>query len=346
MFHKNLKYYRLKNNLSKKELASLVNITPMAITYYETGKRHPNMEMIQSLAKALNVQVSDFLSKRDENLKFVHGEFRKNNQLTMTMQEFIRESIEEYINRFYMIIDILGGDILPNAPLIHQIKICNNVETNALDMRKYLGIAEFGPVGNLIELLENKGIIVYVCDIDNDAFSGMNGMINDRPYIIVNGRMSAERMRSTIAHELAHLLFKWPQDMESKELESQVTAIAGAFLFPIVDAMRELGIRRTRITGDMKYICKEYGISMYLLVKRASLCHIINDSVAKKFYIKASQNGWRKNEPTRIEKEHPMLFSQLVFRAVCENEISIQKGAELLQISYNEVEERCFGDEV
>lgn len=37
MFSKNLKYYRLKKNMSKKELASLVQVTPMAISYYENG---------------------------------------------------------------------------------------------------------------------------------------------------------------------------------------------------------------------------------------------------------------------------------------------------------------------
>ncbi|MCC8060955.1 MAG: helix-turn-helix domain-containing protein, partial [Clostridiales bacterium] len=35
MFHKNLKFYRLKKNMTKKELASLVGVSPMSITYYE-----------------------------------------------------------------------------------------------------------------------------------------------------------------------------------------------------------------------------------------------------------------------------------------------------------------------
>ena len=41
-----------------------------------------------------------------------------------------------------------------------------------------------------------------------------------------------------------------------------------------------------------------------------------------------------------------MLFSQLVFRAVCENEISVQKGAELLKMPYAYVAEQCFDEEV
>lgn len=37
-----------------------------------------------------------------------------------------------------------------------------------------------------------------------------------------------------------------------------------------------------------------------------------------------------------------MLFSQLVFRAVSENEISVQKGAELLKQPYDFVANQCF----
>ena len=53
MFSKNLKYYRLKNNLTKAALASKVGVTPMAITNYENGDRRPDMPTIKALAKAL-----------------------------------------------------------------------------------------------------------------------------------------------------------------------------------------------------------------------------------------------------------------------------------------------------
>lgn len=42
MFNKNLKYYQFKEKHVKKELASLIGVTPMAITYYESGERKPN----------------------------------------------------------------------------------------------------------------------------------------------------------------------------------------------------------------------------------------------------------------------------------------------------------------
>lgn len=182
-------------------------------------------------------------------------------------------------------------------------------------------------------------------NIEDDKFSGMKGFLNDRPYIVINMELSPEQNRSTIAHELAHLVFIWPEEMEDQDIEDRATAISGAFLFPKSDVERELGIHRTVVSKDMVYVAKEYGVSMFLLVKRAQVLGIISESVAKDFYIAASQVGWRKNEPSRVEKELPTFFEQLVFRAINENEISVQKGAELLNMPFDEVTSRCCPNE-
>jgi len=80
---------------------------------------------------------------------------------------------------------------------------------------------------------------------------------------------------------------------------------------------------------------------MFLLVKRAQLLGIISASAAEDFYINASKAGWRKNEPVRIDKEYPTLLEQLVYRAINENEISMQRGAELLKIPFDKIVAYC-----
>ena len=104
MFSKNLKYYRLKNNLTKAALASKVGVTPMAITNYENGDRRPDMPTIKALAKALGVNIADFLAVRNLNLIFSHDEFRKNNKLSKGQQEYVQESVEEYFNCLHLCI--------------------------------------------------------------------------------------------------------------------------------------------------------------------------------------------------------------------------------------------------
>lgn len=346
MFGKNLKYYRLKNNMSMKELADLVQISPMAISYYEKEERRPDMQTIKALAKALQVKVTDFLANREESLVFCHGEFRKNSKLTAKQQEFVREEVEEYFGRFYQTVYILGGEVLPMHPELHALELSDSVEENATRMRARLELSKDGPIGGLIEILENKGILVYLCDIQSDDFSGMNGTVNGRPYIIINKNMNSQRIRSTVAHEMAHLMFQWPDNMSDKDIENMANAISGAFLFPTSDMKRELGVRRSAITNDMIGVCKEYGISMYMLVMRANKSGIINDYVAKNFYINANKAGWRKNEPARAKVEETRLFSQLVYRAVTEKEISVQKGAELLRSSFEDVMNNCSAMEV
>jgi len=341
MFSKNLKFYRLRNSMTKKELAEKVDISPMAVTHYEKGDRRPDMELLKKMAEVLGIRVSDFLVVRNERLVFCHGEFRRNTRLNDTQQDYVRESVEEYFNRFMNIVEILGGEILPDAPACGTLQLTNDFEKDALVLRKHLGLAADGPIADMVEMLENKGILVYFCEIDNDDFSGINGFVNDRPYIVVNSNMTPERNRSTIAHELAHLMFAWPENHDDKKVEELATAISGAFLFPKPDAFRELGLRRRCVSKDMCYVALEYGISMFLLVKRSKMLGIITDSAARSFYIKASQEGWRKNEPVRIKEETPVLFEQLVYRAINEEEISIQKGAELLNTSYDDVYSRC-----
>lgn len=346
MFSKNLTYYRLQNGMTKKELAKKIHVTPMAISNYENGSRKPNMEILKALAAVLNVKVSDFLTIRNQNIEFRHAEFRKNSTLTKCQQDYVQESVEEYFGRFMMVVELLGSTVLPKFPECYSIPMSDDDEENANKLREHLGFALDGPIEDLIGKLENKGILIYLMDIENTKFSGRNGFVNERPYIVLNSKMNAERNRSTLVHELAHLMFKWPDGLADSDIEKKATAISGAFLFPKSDAIRELGSYRKCVSKDMINIAIEYGISMMLLVKRGEICGIFSQRIARDFYINASKCGWRTNEPSHIEQEIPTLFQQLVFRAVNENEISFQKGSELLKMPYSQVVKHCcFDDE-
>ena len=342
MFSKNLKYYRLMKSLSKKELANKVDVTPMAISNYESGNRKPEMDILKKIAEVLEVRIADFLVVRNESIKFCHNEFRKGAALSKEKQELVYESVEEYFSRFMDSVEILGGDVLPNVPQCYTLEITGDAEKDALALRKHLNFAVDGPIDDLIGKLENKGFLIFLHEIEDDKFSGINGFVNDRPYIMLNKNMTAERNRSTLVHELAHLMFNWKAaNLNAKEIENYATAIGGAFLFPKVDVVRELGIRRRVVSKDMLMVAVEYGISMMMLVKRAEICNVISESAARSFYFLAAQHGWRKNEPSRIEVEKPLLFEQLVYRAINEDEISIQRGAELLKIPYAQVASKC-----
>lgn len=341
MFSKNLRYYRLKKNMTKSALAKACGVSSMAITNYEKGVRNPDMDTINKLALALDVKIADFLQVRNSSLTFEHKSFRKNYNLSESTKEYIRESVEEYFSRFFNAVECLGGDPLPEPINCHSLKPSGNLADDAKRLRSALGLPVVGPIMGLKAVLENKGILLLEIDVESTKFSGMNGIVNDYPYIVVNRDMTEERIRSTIAHELVHVMFDIPDD---KDEEEYATKISGAFLISKEDLEREIGIRRKAITNDFTFICKEYGVSMLLLTLRAKQAGIISEYVYKDFIIKASKAGWRKNEPRRVDHEELTLFKQLVYRAIAEDSITIQKGAELLHESYNDVENYSKGE--
>ena len=340
MFEKNLKFFRLKKKMTKMDLAKKCGLSQMAITNYENGTRRPDIEVIERLAKALDVYVVDFLTSHNQNLVFQHGDFRKKSTLSKSEQDFVRASVEEYFNRFFVAVDSVGGEPIVKAPACNTLPITKDFERDALALRGHLGFGLDGPIEDLIRRLEHKGILVMSVKIDNEKFSGMNGFVNDMPYIVINEDMNAMRKRTTVVHELAHLMFNWK--VFKGDEEKYATAIAGAFLIPHEDLLQRLGLRKSHITKDLKLVCKEYGVSLYLLVTRAKQVGIISESLAKDFYINANKMGLNKNEPNWSGfEETPELFKQLIYRAVNEEGLSVQKGAELLQVSVSEVNDNC-----
>lgn len=341
MFSKNLKHYRLKKQMTKKDLAAACGISSMAISNYESGKRKPDMEIISKLAQALGIYVVDFLASRNDRLSFVHNEFRKHSALSKSKQEYIKDSIEEYFSRFFDAVECLGGDPLPEPLQCRSHIITGDHEKDAVILRRCIGLQEDGPIDELVAVLEDKGVLVLELDVGSDRFFGINGFVDRYPYIVINKNMKPERKRTTILHELAHLIFDWDGVSEDAR-ERWATAIAGAALISRRDIIRELGMRRSAITKDMTLVCQEYGISMYLLVKRAALADIISDHLERDFYIKANKADWKNAEPRRVRNiEEPLLFKQLVYRAINEEGVSVQRGAELLRVSTSEIEQYC-----
>ena len=152
--------------------------------------------------------------------------------------------------------------------------------------------------------------------------------------------MPAERQRFTLIHELAHLVFTFGEDQDE---ERMVDGIAGAFLLPEVDIRRELGPRRSDIRGDLRYIQREYSISMSSIVVRARQTGIITQEVFDITMRWMSARGLRTDEQSGIEPEETHLLAQLISRAVAEDEIGISKAAELLGVSLPEARRLCYG---
>jgi hypothetical protein len=80
-------------------------------------------------------------------------------------------------------------------------------------------------------------------------------------------------------------------------------------------------------------------------VHRAQDLQIISDSFAVKIFTSFRQHGMHKKELGKpLSVEAPKRFERLVIQAVEEGLISDSRGAELLDLSVNELRQRIKGD--
>ncbi len=78
-FKENLRYLRVSNGETQRELAAKMGDSQAGVANYELGEREPSLEVVIQIAKHYNVTIDDLLNKRmhaegtylDENLCFL-----------------------------------------------------------------------------------------------------------------------------------------------------------------------------------------------------------------------------------------------------------------------------------
>ena len=242
MLERVIKYFRLKSRKNRRELAMAAGLSEYVIKNYENGKRLPVLSEIRNIASALNVNLSWLMSSYN-HYEYQHGEFCKHSHLNKHSREYIRLSVKDYLDRFLTVADILGNDVMRKVPEVHSILPSGDVESDASKLRDVLGLALTGTIANLVSSLEDKGILIYLLEYKDDKFLGINGLVSNRPYVVLNSIATPECQRSSLARELVHIFFSLPED-DNSEWEKYMMAISGAFLFPTSYVFYELGNKR------------------------------------------------------------------------------------------------------
>jgi transcriptional regulator with XRE-family HTH domain len=339
MIGKNIKYYRLMRGMSQEALAQQIGLNKMAVSNYEMGKRTPDLATIRKIADALQVTIGKLTVNYSKELVIKHGAFRKHSRITKAAQELILGYMDRYLARLFDVVSFFGDAALAPSPQIEPVSAAD-YESAGQHLRQILELPASGPIGNITDILENKGYIICPVSIKERQFSGNSGTVNGRPYIAVNTTMPAERQRFTLIHELAHLVFTFS---DGQDEERMVDGISGAFLLPESDVIRKLGPKRSDIRGELRYIQYEYNVSMASVVMRAYQTGVIGKSTCESTQKWMSAQGYRKDEKSGIQPEESHLLERLTMRAVAEEEITVSKAAELLERSVTEVRELCYG---
>jgi Zn-dependent peptidase ImmA (M78 family) len=333
-FAERLKSARLMNGLSLQGLADKIEnlITKQSLSKYELGHVVPDSEMIGILANALGVRPDYFHA--NTVIEFGEIEFRKLKNYPSKEKTRIVEIAKEELNRYFELEEILGIETKFYNPIgDFPIRNQEDIENAAESLRENWGLGR-DAISNVIELLEDNHVKVIELE-SSEAFDGFSTWVNgkDIPLIVLNNvkfKEKLDRKRFTALHELAHLLLDVNHYPE-KEKEKFCHAFAAAMLIPKETLIKELGGKRSKLSfNELSAMKQQYGISMQALVYRAKDLQLISDNYLKQFYIVFNQLGYRISEPAAYEGvEHSNRFSQLLFRALAEDFITISKAASL-----------------
>ncbi len=303
--------------LQKKELAERLNLSPSAITQFETGKVRPNKETLARISLALGIPLEFFKSSK-YNLKTIPTDmchFRSLRSATQIERRKVLSAgtiLIELIAFLEQYVEFPQEDV-SSVVVNKSINNIEEIENFAVSLRSKWGRG-LGPIKNMIDLVENHGVLVFRIPNHSTRLDAFSLWFEGRPCIFLSSEKdSASRIRFDIAHELGHLLMHADISPGNKELERQANAFASAFLLPyesfILECPRKINWSNWEPFYDLK---RRWKVSLAALIRRAKDVSCISEAMYHRAYIYLSKNNMRKSEKFEPPMEYPNLIPKAI----------------------------------
>ena len=324
-----LRQARLASGLSLEQLAGRLRhpVTKQALSKFEANRAKPAMTTLADLGDALGVGAAWLMSPPEVQVNWVG--YRKHSSLAKGKQNSITALATRRIEGELRLRTLFGISAAVTVPAGIEAESLQGAEDAAQHVRAAWGLGN-GPIGGLVETLEEHGAIVLAWD-ETEKFDGLSGWANsDTPVVVVNASRPPDRIRFDAAHELGHLVV----DCSDPEADQEALAhrFAASFLVPPAAAVYELGERRSDLSlPELGLLKQRWGLSVQGWVRRAFDCRIIGQATYRNLNIRIRARGWHREEPfSYTGMEQPLLFRRLLWRALDEGVVSRREAREML----------------
>lgn len=211
-------------------------------------------------------------------------------------------------------------------------------ELAAAYLRARWGIGE-RPIGNMINLLEAKGVRVFSLTEESRHLDAYSFWRNDKPYVFLNTMKTAERSRFDAAHELGHLVMHRHSGSTHPNAETEANAFASAFLMPPADLKAE--VRRVNSLADIIAAKKRYGVSASALAYALHKLGRISDWHFRGYNIELGKDG-RDVEPEGMQRETSQVWTKIL-TDLWRQGLPLSRIAESLNVPEKELSGLLFG---
>lgn len=330
-----LELARKRRRYTARILAERAQIAPVTLSRIVNGKQMPDEQTIKQLVKELGFPRQFFFEDEIDPIDASAASFRS--LKSMTARE--RDAAVAAGSLAYLMIDWVKAEFnLPATDLLdlgHE----HDPASAARSLRQYWSIGE-KPIGNMIKLLETKGVRVFSLSENTKKVDAFSCWRNDEPYIFLNTFKTAERSRFDAAHELGHfVLHKHGGPKQGRNAEFEANTFASSFLMPHADVLARLPY--VTCLDDIVKAKKRWGVSAMALVYRLHKMEIITDWQYRTFCIQINRK-YGNQEPDGLSQERSSVW-QMVLRELWKNGISRNHIAAQLNLPHDEMENLLFG---
>ncbi len=307
-----LRLARRLRGITQKDLARRVEVTPAAVSQYESGVHSPTAEMVERLAVVLKCLPEFFfrpLGIDDDVPAFFRSLRRapKGEQDRARSFAIVLGEVTDLLDVDVELPPIRVPDLGLGADAADE-----EVEAAAAHVREAWAV-EAGPIAHVLRLLEAHGVVVVAVhefDARLDAFSLWVG---HRPVVVLcSDKGVPKRRRFDAAHELGHLVLHNRGRAGDAVLERQAHRFASALLMPAGEIEDWLP-RRPNQVEVLRRASEVWGVSMQALLYRARTLGIMSEAGFTRAMRRMSALGWRSDEPVEAgPEESPTLLGAAV----------------------------------
>lgn len=306
---------RIAKRLTQTDLANEIGVTRQSISAYEGGLKKPEPATMVSLAAALGQPINFFTREAPPTFgpasanfyRKVGADTKRRNSACNVYANWLGQTAYA----FNVFVNYPELDLPSFEPKDSGSRYSDDeIEDIAEAVRQHFGLG-WGPISNVVRLLESKGIIVCRIAIEQEKIEAFSFWRGERAFIfLASDKDSAARSRLDAAHELGHLcLHRWigEEEIEDpkilKEIEREADRFAAAFLLPRKSFANEIYSPRLLAFVDLK---RRWKVSIQAMVYRCKSLGIFDEHQVTGLYKQISAKKWRTSEPLDGESGLPL----------------------------------------
>lgn len=306
-----LRLARQRRRLQQADAAALLGVDQSLVSRMENGVVEVRDEWLLKAARAYGVPLS-FFYQQDT----VYG-------APVSVHPMWRKKADVPARELDGVVAELNIRVVHLRRLLEGVEVANTTDMPRLDIEEFgspEGIAALvrahwrlpsGPIKNLTLHAEKAGVIVAHSLLGGASISGVTfappGM---PPLVVLNSNQPADRMRFTLAHELAHMVMhRFP----TPNMEQEANEFAVALLMPRSDITPYLAGRKIELS-TLAALKPEWKVSMASMLMRARSLNFIESGPYTYLWKQMSARGYRLREPPELDfpNEKPELLSRII----------------------------------